>query len=84
MDFNIYIKRESVHQKFVILALYIDNSIVVGNDINFFHDTKRCLAIGFEMTNEGLIKEGRCKLQWFTFMTKQCFFLGYILFKCLW
>jgi hypothetical protein len=63
MDFNNYIKRESIHQKIVILGLYIDNSIIIGNDIDFLHGTKKCLVIGFEMTNEGPIKKGRCNLQ---------------------
>jgi hypothetical protein len=76
MDFNNHIKRESIHQKFVILALYIDSSIVIGNVIDFLHGTKKCLVISFEMTNEGPIKKkGRCKLQWFIFVTKRCFFL---------
>jgi hypothetical protein len=27
---------------------------------------------------------GRCKLRWLTFVTKQCFFPRYLLFKCIW
>jgi hypothetical protein len=46
-----------MHEKFVILALYVDNSIIIGNDIELLHATKECLAVGFEMTNEGPIKD---------------------------
>jgi hypothetical protein len=44
-NFNIYIKRESIHQKIVILALYIDNSIIIGNDIDFLHAPKNVLRL---------------------------------------
>jgi hypothetical protein len=46
-----------MHEKFVILALYVDNSIIIGNDMELLHATKECLAVGFEMTNEGFIKD---------------------------
>jgi len=46
-----------MHEKFVILALYVDNSIIIGNDMELLHATKECLAIGFEMTNGGPIKD---------------------------
>jgi len=30
-----------------------------------------------------LCEKGRCKLQWFIFVMKYCFFQGYTLFKCI-
>jgi hypothetical protein len=57
VDSNIYVKRKLMHEKFVILALYVDNSIIIGNDMELLHATKECLAIGFEMTNESPIKD---------------------------
>jgi hypothetical protein len=27
---------------------------------------------------------GRCKLRWFIFVMKRCFFPRYFLFKCMW
>lgn len=58
VDSNIYIKRELVHEKFVILALYVDNSIIISNDLLFLNNTKKLLASGFEMTDEGPIEHG--------------------------
>jgi hypothetical protein len=46
-----------MHENFVILALYVVNSIIIGNDMELLHAIKECLAIGFEMINEGPIKD---------------------------
>jgi len=57
VDSNIYVKNELLHQKFIILTLYVDNSIIIGNDMEFLHAIKECLTTSFEMTYEGLIKD---------------------------
>ncbi len=47
------------------LILYVDNSIIIGNDMELLHATKKCLTIGFEMTNKGPIKDvGLVKMMW--------------------
>jgi hypothetical protein len=40
VDSNIYVKNGLLHQNFVILALYVDNSIIIGNDMEFLHAIK--------------------------------------------
>jgi hypothetical protein len=57
VDSNIYVKNELLHQKFVILILYVDNSIIIGNDMEFLHAIKECLTTSFEITYEGFIKD---------------------------
>ncbi len=46
-----------MHQKFIIISLHVDNSIIVGNNMELLHAIKKRLAIGFEMINEGPIKD---------------------------
>jgi hypothetical protein len=57
VDSNIYVKNELLHQEFVILTLYVDNSIIIGNDMEFLHAIKECLTISLEMTYKGPIKD---------------------------
>jgi hypothetical protein len=58
IDPNIYIKRSLVFQNFVILTLYVDNCIIVSNDLQFLNQTKHTLSMGFEMTDEDPIENG--------------------------
>jgi hypothetical protein len=57
VDSNIYVKNELLHKKFVILTLYVDNLIIIGNDMEFLHAIKECLTTSFEMTSEGSIND---------------------------
>jgi hypothetical protein len=53
-DPNVYIKCVLTH--FVLLGLYVDDSILVSDDEFFLHDIKYKLSYTFEMTNTSLIE----------------------------
>jgi hypothetical protein len=51
---NVYIKYVPIH--FVLLGLYVDDSILVSDDEQFLHGIKFEFFSAFEMTNTSLIK----------------------------
>jgi hypothetical protein len=51
---NVYIKCVSIH--FVLLGLYVDDSILVSDYELFLHDIKSKLSYTFEMTNTSPIE----------------------------
>ena len=53
-DSNLYMKvRDSMSVTFVVL--YVDDLLIIGNDVSMISDLKKDLQMNFEMTNLGLL-----------------------------
>ena len=47
---------QSVQEKNVIIALYVDDMLIFGNSLSMVHSTKRFLASQFDMNDMGEAK----------------------------
>jgi hypothetical protein len=52
-DPNIYVKRDSTH--FILIAIYVDDCIILSNTIPAIYSLKHLLSVEFEMSDEGQI-----------------------------
>ena len=51
VDWCIYL--EISGSKFIFLILYVDDILLISNDIGLLHETKKCLSKNFEMKDMG-------------------------------